>query len=213
MDAKVVFAKLESARVVPVIAIESAKDALPLADALIAGGLPVAEITFRTSAAADVIAVMSRERPNLLVGAGTVLTVENLERAKACGAAFAVAPGLNEKIVRRAAEIGLPFVPGVCTPSEIESALDLGCRVLKFFPAGAFGGLKTLSAVAAPYLHTGVRFIPTGGASADNLNDYLANKSVLAVGGTWLATKEDIVSGKWSDVTDKCRRAVEIGKA
>ena len=185
---------------------------LPLADALIAGGLPVAEITFRTAAAAEVIQMLTHQRPDLLVGAGTVLNVENLETAHACGAAFGVAPGFNLRVAQRASEIGLPFVPGICTPGEIENAMEAGCKVLKFFPAGAMGGLKTLSAISAPYLHTGVRFVPTGGVTAENLKDYLANKSVLAVGGTWLATKEDIQQGRWDAIADKCRQAVEIAR-
>jgi 2-dehydro-3-deoxyphosphogluconate aldolase/(4S)-4-hydroxy-2-oxoglutarate aldolase len=210
MDNETIMKTLESARIIPVIAIESAKDAVPLADALIAGGLPIAEITFRTAAALDVIKTLAAERPKLLVGAGTVLNVETLEKAKAAGAVFGVAPGLNEKVVKRAAELKMLFVPGVATPTEIESAMQLGCKILKFFPAGAFGGLKALSAVGGPYLHTGVRFVPTGGINADNLKEYLDTRCVFAVGGTWLATKEDIKKGDWDTIAAKCRQAVAI---
>ena len=210
MNSDQIVATLEKFRIIPVIAIESAKDAVPLADALLAGGLPVAEITFRTAAAAEVIAAMAKARPNLLVGAGTVLTVENLQRAKECGAVFGVAPGLNPKVVARSAQLGMPFVPGVNNPTDIEAALDLGCKILKFFPAGASGGTKMLAAMSAPYLHTGVRFVPTGGVNMDNLKEYLAVKSVLAVGGTWLATKEDIQQGRWDVIAENCRKALAV---
>lgn len=197
-------------RVVPVIAIESVEAALPLADALLAGGLPLAEITFRTAAAADVIGRLASERPDLLVGAGTVLSVENLEAAKKCGAEFAVAPGLNPAVVTRAQEIGLPFVPGVCTPTDIEAAMSLGCKTLKFFPAGALGGPAMLKALAGPYAHTGIKFMPTGGVNAENLESYLALKVVAAVGGTWIAKKDDIAEGKWDEIKERCKVVAEI---
>ena len=195
--------------VTPVIAIESVEAALPLADALIAGGLSIAEITFRTAAAADVIRALTTQRPNLLVGAGTVLTAENLEAAHACGAQFGIAPGLNPAIVARARAIGLPFVPGIATPSDVEQGLALGCTVLKFFPAEALGGVATLEALAGPYAHTGVRFVPTGGVNIDNLESYLKAGVVAAVGGTWIAKKADIEAGNWDVVTQRCRAAVE----
>jgi 2-dehydro-3-deoxyphosphogluconate aldolase / (4S)-4-hydroxy-2-oxoglutarate aldolase len=204
------FARMAACGVVPVIAIDSPEAALPLADAMLAGGLPVLEITFRTDAAAEVIQTLTRERPELLVGAGTVLSIENLERAKECGASFGVAPGLNAAVVRRAAEIGLPFVPGVATPSEVEAAMGLGCTVLKLFPSGALGGVKYLQALAGPYQHTGVRFLPTGGVTTDNLAEYLALGVVAAVGGTWLAQREHLVAGNWPEITARCEAAVEI---
>jgi 2-dehydro-3-deoxyphosphogluconate aldolase/(4S)-4-hydroxy-2-oxoglutarate aldolase len=191
--------------VVPVIAIENAEAALLLADALIAGGLPVIEVTFRTAAAADVIRLLARERPQMLVGAGTVLTDENLLAAKSCGATFAVSPGFNHRIVRRAADIGMPFAPGVATPTDIELALAEGCRFLKFFPAEALGGVPMLEALSAPYQHTGVRFMPTGGVTPANLELYLRVKTVAMVGGTWLAKKEDLANGNWAAITERCR--------
>jgi 2-dehydro-3-deoxyphosphogluconate aldolase/(4S)-4-hydroxy-2-oxoglutarate aldolase len=196
--------RLRRLRVVPVIAIEDAAAALPLADALIDGGLPIAEITFRTAAAAEVIATLRAERPQLLVGAGTVLTAENLHAAKEAGAQFAVAPGLNPAIVRTAQQSNLPFAPGVATASEIELALSLGLRLLKYFPAGALGGATTLSAIAAPYLHTGVQFMPTGGINADNAAEYLALDSVVAVGGTWIAKPDDLAAGRWDAIRARC---------
>lgn len=208
MDADV-YQQVGALGIVPVITIDDVKAALPLADALLAGGLPIVEITFRTSAAAEAIRVMVRERPALLVGAGTILSEENLRAAHAAGARFAVAPGLNPEIVRRAGDLGLPFVPGVATPSEVEQALFLGCKTLKFFPAEALGGVAMLNALAGPYGHTGVKFVPTGGVSPANLDAYLACKVVAAVGGTWLAKKEDLAAGGWEDIRRRCQAAVE----
>lgn len=198
--------------VVPVIAIDDAQSAIPLADALMEGGLPVAEITFRTAAAAEVIARIAKERPSVILGAGTVLSVENLRRAKDAGARFGVAPGLNPDVVFEAGKIGLPFIPGVVTPSEVEQALALGARLLKFFPAEAFGGLKVIKALAAPYAHTGVKFMPTGGVTTTNLPDYLAVEVVACVGGTWIASREAIAEKKWAQIRDNCKAAVELAK-
>lgn len=208
MSYDTVYSAIARAKIVPVIAIDDAEAALPLADALIAGGLPVAEITFRTDAAAAVIRTLKEQRPEILLGAGTVLTVENLRRAADCGATFAVAPGLNPRVVQEAQRVGIPFTPGVMTPSEIEHALSLGVKVLKFFPAGDAGGPKMLKSLSGPYAHTGVRFIPTGGVTLENLSDYLAVPTVLAVGGTWIAKREDIRDGNWKAIEENCRRAV-----
>ena len=196
--------------IIPVIAIDKVEAALPLADALLQGGLPVIEITFRTAAAAEVIRVIARERPQLLLGAGTVLTAPNLEAAKSSGAAFGVAPGLNPELVKQARQLGLPFVPGVATPSDIEAGLSLGCKLLKFFPAEALGGVAMIEALSAPYKHTGVRFVPTGGVNTANLEAYLKLDTVAAVGGTWLAKKEDLASGRWDDIRNRCQAAVAI---
>ena len=196
--------------VVPVIAMNSAEQALPLADALLAGGLPVVEITFRTQAAAEVIRLLARERPELIVGAGTVLTPETVQTAVAAGARFAVAPGLNSRVVAAADELKLPFVPGIANPTDIEAALDAGCRLLKFFPAEALGGVKLLTALSAPYRHTGVRFMPTGGISTGNLDGYLALDTVAAVGGTWIATQTDLAQGHWEEIAGRCRKAREL---
>jgi 2-dehydro-3-deoxyphosphogluconate aldolase / (4S)-4-hydroxy-2-oxoglutarate aldolase len=196
--------------VVPVIAIEQAAHALSLADALLQAGLPVIEITFRTAAAAEVIRLLTRQRPQLLVGAGTVLTPANLEAAKASDAAFAVAPGLNPQLVRQAQDLGLPFVPGVATPSDIEAGLGLGCKLLKFFPAEALGGVPMLEALSGPYKHAGVRFVPTGGVNLANLESYLKLDTVAAVGGTWLAKKEDLAAGKWDAIRDRCHAAAAV---
>lgn len=197
-------------RVVPVIAIEDAAAALPLADALLEGGLPLAEITFRTEAAAAVIRTLTEKRPEFHVGAGTVLTHENMADAIEAGATFGVAPGFNPETVEAAEDLLWPFIPGVCTPSEIEAALSMNFHVLKFFPAGAMGGASMLKALSAPYAHTGVRFMPTGGVTEANLAEYLAVPTVLACGGTWIASKADLVEGNWTRITERCRRVAEI---
>jgi 2-dehydro-3-deoxyphosphogluconate aldolase/(4S)-4-hydroxy-2-oxoglutarate aldolase len=210
MPSDSIFQTIARCGVVPVIAIESAEAALPLADALLEGGLPVVEVTFRTAAAAEVIALLSQRRPELLVGAGTVLTQANLEAATAAGARFGVAPGLNPEIIRQAARLGFPFVPGICTPSELEGALAFGRLLVKFFPAEASGGVEMVKALAAPYGHTGVRFMPTGGVTVDNLESYLSIPAVAAVGGTWIAKKEDLAGNRWPEIRERCKRAVEI---
>jgi 2-dehydro-3-deoxyphosphogluconate aldolase/(4S)-4-hydroxy-2-oxoglutarate aldolase len=205
-----IFSRIAQLGIVPVIAIENIEAAIPLADALIAGGLPVVEITFRTAAAAEVIRKLAKERPQLIVGAGTVLNAANIEAAKASGAAFAVSPGLNPQTLKQAHAVGLPFVPGVATPSDIELGLSLGCHLLKFFPAEANGGVPMIEALSAPYKHAGIRFMPTGGVNPANLESYLKLDTVAAVGGTWIAKKEDLVNGNWDGVRDRCRAALEI---
>jgi 2-dehydro-3-deoxyphosphogluconate aldolase/(4S)-4-hydroxy-2-oxoglutarate aldolase len=213
MPEKELFSKMEKCGVLPVIAIESAEMALPMADALIAGGMPVAEITFRTSAAGEVIRKLKKERPQLFLGAGTILSVENLLQAKEAGAMFGVAPGLNPRVVEKAVEIGFPFFPGVMTPSEIEEGLSFGIKVLKFFPSEASGGIEMLKAVSAPYGHLGVRFIPTGGVSMKNIADYLKMPQVLVVGGTWIAKKDAISAGKWDEIQKNASEAVAVVKS
>jgi 2-dehydro-3-deoxyphosphogluconate aldolase / (4S)-4-hydroxy-2-oxoglutarate aldolase len=199
-----VFARLG---VIPVLSVEEVERAEPLADALAAGGLPVAEITFRTAAAAAVIERLARRRPDVLVGAGTVLSVESLLAARDAGARFALAPGFTPEVVAKAQEIGMPFFPGVMTPSEIQGALACGARVVKFFPAQAAGGPAMLRALAAPYAFYGVRFIPTGGVNSENLEAWLALESVVAVGGTWIATPQQIAGGDWVGIRGRAAAA------
>lgn len=205
-----VFEAIAKFGVVPVIVVDSADSALPVADALLEGGLPLVEITFRTAAAAEAIGRICRQRPEMLVGAGTLVTAENVDAASDCGARFGVAPGLNPDRVEQAKRRGLPFVPGVCTPSEVERALALGCTLLKFFPSEAAGGVAMLKALAGPYGHLNVQFLPTGGVNTENLVSYLTLPCVAAVAGTWIATKADIAECKWSTIRDRCKRAVEI---
>ena len=204
-----IFKQIADFGVVPVIAIESAEQALPLADALIAGGLPLAEITFRTDAAADVISTIAKNRPKMIVGAGTVINPATVSIARAAGASFAVAPGLNSRVLGTAFACGLPFIPGTANPSDVEIGLELGCKLLKFFPAEALGGTKLLSAIYAPYKHTGVKFMPTGGVTPENLESYLKLPAVAAVGGTWLAKPADIAAGNWDEITARCKAARE----
>jgi 2-dehydro-3-deoxyphosphogluconate aldolase/(4S)-4-hydroxy-2-oxoglutarate aldolase len=194
--------------VVPVIAIESVDHALPLADALLEGGLPLAEITFRTKAAADVMHLLAEKRPDLLVGAGTILDLASLDATGAAGAAFGLAPGFDAEIVAAAAARNFPFAAGIMTPSELGAAIKLGSRLCKFFPAGIAGGPTALSGITAPFAHLEPRFIPTGGVTESTIADWLAVRSVLAVGGTWIATAKDMGEGHWSDITAKARAAV-----
>jgi 2-dehydro-3-deoxyphosphogluconate aldolase/(4S)-4-hydroxy-2-oxoglutarate aldolase len=210
MDQKELFEKMEQCGVVPVIAIESKELALPMVDALVRGGLPVAEITFRTEAAADVIALLKKERPGVFLGAGTITSVEQLLRARDCGAIFGVTPGFNPVVVKKAVEIGFPLFPGVLTPSEIEQGLSLGLKVMKYFPAEASGGVAMLKAVSAPYGHLGVRFIPTGGISIKNLEDYLRLPQVIVCGGTWIAKKEVISAKKWDEIERNAAEVVQL---
>jgi len=203
------FNQVLALRIIPVVAIHNAKDADPLADALIAGGLPSAEITFRTEAAEAAIKAMAR-RGDITVGAGTVLTVEQAQKAIDAGAGFVVAPGLNPKVVRFCLDNDIPVTPGVATPTDIETAMNLGLEILKFFPAEAFGGLKTLKAMSAPY--QAVKFIPTGGLNAQNVVDYLKFPKVAAVGGSWIVKSDAIAGGEFDKITQLTREAVEIVK-
>ncbi|MCX8503715.1 MAG: bifunctional 4-hydroxy-2-oxoglutarate aldolase/2-dehydro-3-deoxy-phosphogluconate aldolase [Beijerinckiaceae bacterium] len=207
------FAQIAAIGVVPVIAIDRVQDALPLADALLEGGLGIAEITFRTAAAADVLDILHRERPELIVGAGTVLDLASLNSAKAAGASFCLSPGFDAPIVDAAIAMGMPFAPGIMTPSELSGVVCSGLRFAKFFPAGIAGGPKALEGVAAPFAHLGVSFIPTGGVSPDTMGDWLTLPSVAAVGGTWIARSADIREGRFADITKLARAAVERVKA
>ena len=203
-----IFETLSHYGVVPVIALDDASHALPLADALIAGGLPVAEITFRTAAARDTIAQIARHRPDLHVGAGTILTEAQADAALEAGSHFALSPGLDERVLAHVKAIGLPFAPGIMTPSDLQAALRAGCPMVKFFPAMPAGGPNMLKNIAAPYAHTGIGFNPTGGVTLDNLADWLALTEVRAVGGTWIATRADIAAGNWDKITANARAAV-----
>lgn len=203
-----IFDDLAARGVVPVIALDDAEAALPLADALLEGGLPVAEITFRTPAARDTLATIADKRSEMLVGAGTVLTEEQVDMAAEAGARFALSPGLDRAVLDHAKARGLPFAPGIMTPSDLQVALRAGVGMVKFFPAMPAGGPKMLKAIAAPYSHTGIGFNPTGGVTMDNLADWLALPEVRAVGGTWIATKADIAAGNWAAITQNARAAV-----
>ena len=200
--------KLGLLGVVPVVKMNRSEDAVALGEALLAGGLPCAEITFRTAAAEDAIRQIASRLPEIIVGAGTVLSVDQAERAVSAGAQFIVSPGLNRKVVDWCVTNGTTVVPGVLTPSEIELALDMGLEVLKFFPAEAMGGIRTLKAIAAPF--GGVRFIPTGGINEDNVADYLAHPNVLCCGGSWLVKADLISDGRFEKITQLTRDAVSL---
>ena len=199
--------RVEAAGVIAVLQVEDVSAAVPLARALIAGGVHVMELTLRTPAAMDAIKRIRAEVPEMTVGVGTILTPQQVRDAQAAGAAFGVAPGMNPRVVGEAKRIGLPFAPGVCTPTEMELAVEQGCRLLKFFPAAASGGLAYLRSAAAPLAHLGVRFLPLGGIDAGNLADYLREASVLAVGGSWLAPPPLIRQQDWAAITAKAEQA------
>lgn len=201
---------LELPRLIPVVVLNDARDAAGLAEALVSGGLPVAEVTFRTAAAEESIRIMA-ERDDVLVGAGTVISTDQVERAAKAGARFLVSPGLSADVVKAAADHNLPIFPGVLTPSEIMAALDLGLTTLKFFPAGNFGGAKTLKAYASPFGQ--VEFIPTGGVSEHNLGDFLALPNVAAVGGSWMVPSAAVAEGAFDQIRDLCAHAVAAAAA
>ena len=196
-------------KLVPVVVLDSVDSAKPLGEALIGGGLPVAEVTFRTDAAEESIRIMSKQE-GILVGAGTVLTIEQAKRAIGAGATFIVSPGTNPVVVEYCLGQGVPITPGIANPTDIELGMSLGLNVLKFFPAEAFGGVKTLKAMSAPY--GGVKFIPTGGVSAKNLLDYLALPSVLACGGSWMVDRKLVNAGEFEKVKNLVAEAVELAR-
>jgi 2-dehydro-3-deoxyphosphogluconate aldolase/(4S)-4-hydroxy-2-oxoglutarate aldolase len=199
---------IHDAGIVPVVKIDDAKDAVPLAKALSAGGLPVVEITFRTAAAEAAIKAIASECKDILLGAGTVVNIEQAERALKAGAKFIVTPGFSSAVVKYCIERKAPITPGITTPTEIQMALDHGVDVVKFFPADAFGGIKTLKAMSAPY--GSVKFIPTGGINPQNLAEYILFPKVFACGGTWMVKDEFIKAGKFSEITKITAEAINV---
>jgi 2-dehydro-3-deoxyphosphogluconate aldolase/(4S)-4-hydroxy-2-oxoglutarate aldolase len=196
--------------IVPVVVLNNVEDAVPLAGALLKGGIDFMEITFRTECAAECISVISKEVPDMTVGAGTVLNVEQAKLAVDCGAKFIVSPGLDEATVKWAIGNDIPVIPGTVTPTEIMKAISLGLKVVKFFPADVYGGIKAIKALSAPFGQ--VKFLPTGGVSEANLNEFAANKSVIAVGGSWVCKKDDIINHDWDKITMLSENAVKIIK-
>lgn len=203
--------KFHEIGIIPVVVLNDAKDAEPLAKALIEGGLPCAEVTFRTDAAEESIRIMSEKFPELLVGAGTVLTTEQVDRAVAAGAKFIVSPGLNPEVVKYCNDKGITITPGVVTPGEIEKAIGLGLEVVKFFPAEPSGGLPMIKAMAAAY--TKMKFMPTGGINAKNVVDYLKSDKILACGGSWMVKGDMISAGEFDKIVALCKEAADIVKA
>jgi 2-dehydro-3-deoxyphosphogluconate aldolase/(4S)-4-hydroxy-2-oxoglutarate aldolase len=192
--------------IIPVVVLDETRQALPLAKALYAGGLACAEVTFRTAVAEESIKIISKEMPEMLVGAGTVLTIEQVDRAIAAGAKFIVSPGLNRKIVKYCIDKNITIIPGCATPSDIETALSLGLEVVKFFPAEAAGGINMIKAMSAPY--TSIKFIPTGGINVKNLNTYLSFNKVIACGGSWMISKELLKSSNYETITKLTKEAL-----
>ncbi|MDR1390607.1 MAG: bifunctional 4-hydroxy-2-oxoglutarate aldolase/2-dehydro-3-deoxy-phosphogluconate aldolase [Treponema sp.] len=205
------FNQIAAIGVVPVVKIDDPQNAVPLARALLAGELPCAEITFRTAAGEEAIRSIHREAPELLLGAGTVLTVEQVDKAAAAGAQFLVSPGFNPRVVSRAREQKIPIVPGCSTPSDMEQAIEAGLEIVKFFPAEQAGGLDYIKAVSAPYPM--LSFMPTGGITRQNLSNYLRFKKVLACGGSWMVNAALINAGDFAKITLLCKEAVETARA
>ena len=205
-----IFEQFSKIGIIPVVVLDDPKDAAPLAKVLCENGLPCAEVTFRTSAAEESIRIMSREFPNMLVGAGTVLTKEQADRAMNAGAKFIVSPGLDPKIVQYCIDNSVPVTPGTQTPSEMEQALELGLKVVKFFPAENAGGLAMIKAVAAAYVD--LKFMPTGGINAKNVRDYLAYNRIIACGGSWMVKKDLVSAGEWDKIAALVKEASEIVK-
>lgn len=200
--------KIAELGVVPVVVLEDAKDAAPLAKALVEGGLPCAEVTFRTAAAEESIKLMTAEYPDMFVGAGTVLTIDQVDRAVAAGAKFIVSPGFDPEIVDYCLEKEIPVFPGCITPSEVAQAVKRGLKVVKFFPAEQFGGVATIKAIAAPYV--GLKFMPTGGVNAKNLESYLGCDKIIACGGSWMVKGDLVKAGKFDEIKDLTAEAVKL---
>ncbi len=203
--------RLEEYGVVPVVVLKDTKDALPLADALIEGGLSCAEVTFRTEAAEESIRLMSEKYPEMLVGAGTVLTIEQVDRAVNAGAKFIVSPGFDAEIVDYCLDKNIPVFPGCITPSEVAQAVKRGLKVIKFFPAEQAGGVAMIKAMGAPYGM--VKFMPTGGISAKNLSEYLSCSNIVCCGGSWMVKGDLITEGKFDEITALTKEAVELVKS
>lgn len=203
-----VLRKIQLMGIVPVVKLDDAKDAVPLAKALCDGGLPCAEVTFRTAAAEESIRLMREAFPHMLIGAGTVLTTEQVDLAVNAGATFIVSPGLNPKVVRYCVDKGIPITPGCSVPSDVEVAIELGLEVVKFFPAEAAGGLAMIKAMAGPYVN--MKFMPTGGINANNLTSYLDFPKVIACGGSWMVKDDIIKAGEFEKITELTREAVTM---
>lgn len=206
-----VVTRIGSARLLPVVVVDEVSQAVPLAKALVAGGLPVAEVTFRTAAAAEAMRRMVDEVPGLLVGAGTVLSADNVRSARQAGARFLVSPGFNPAVVAAAQDAGLPIVPGVNNPTGVEQAMSFGLDAVKFFPAEPSGGVLFLKALAGPY--GGMRYVPTGGIGPSNLKDYLALPAVLACGGSWMVDPKLVREGRFDEIERLTAEAVTLARS
>ncbi len=202
--------KVSASRVIAVLVVDEVPHAVPLARALLEGGVDVMELTLRTPAALDALKEIRQHVPQMTAGIGTILQVEQLHQAQEAGAAFGVAPGCNPRLLAAARAAGFSFGPGIATPTDIEIAVEHGCRLLKFFPAGQLGGLSYLRAMAAPYAHLGLRYVPLGGLTADNAGDYLRDPLIAAIGGSWIAPRDLIKAEAWDKITANARAATAL---
>lgn len=209
-DTKALRERLKELSIVAVLVIDDPEDAIPLARALLRGGVRAMELTLRTPAAFDALLRITREVPDMFAGVGTIIQTAQVTRAKASGAAFGVSPGMNPVIVEAAKAADLPFAPGIATPSEIEAAYEKGCTLMKVFPAESLGGVSYMKAIGAPYSHLGIGYIPLGGITVKNLSSYLERPEVIAVGGSWLATRELIGAKDWDGISKNCEEAVAL---
>lgn len=203
-----IFSKIEETGIVPVVVLDHVEEAAPLAKALCDGGLPCAEVTFRTDAAEEAIRVMTEQFPQMLVGAGTVLTTDQVNHAVAAGAKFIVSPGLNPTVVDYCVKRGIPVIPGCSTPSDVEVAMEFGLKVVKFFPAEPAGGLNYIKAISAPY--SNIKFMPTGGINPQNVSSYLSYPAILACGGSWMVKKSLVQEGNFDEIEKLVHEAVEL---
>jgi len=204
------FTHLHRTGIIAVLMIDDAEDAVPAARALLAGGVDCMELTLRTPVAMEALRRIRAEVPEMIAGVGTILTPQQARDVKAAGASFGVSPGMNPRVVAEAVQIGLPFAPGICTPSDIEQTLEHGCKLLKFFPAEPCGGLSYLKNIAAPYAHLGLRYVPLGGVDQNNAGSYLSDPLIHAVGGSWLASRQALQSKAWDEITTNARAASQL---
>lgn len=202
--------RIEQSGVIAVLIIDKVEHAVPVAKALLSGGIGAMELTLRTPAAIESLIEINKQVPEILAGIGTILTPEQVSDVVAAEAAFGVSPGLNPHVVMKAKELGFPFAPGIATPSELEKAISLGCREVKFFPAEAMGGIKYLKSFSAPYKHLGIRYIPLGGINAGNMVDYLEEPNVLGLGGSWIAPRALIQKQDWQSITNNATEARKL---
>lgn len=207
---KEILDRLEKSSIVAGFSVEKVEHAVPLANALLKGGIDVIELTLRTPEALEALKEICANVPDMLVGVGTILTPELAKQVKDAGADFGVSPGMNPRVIKAAQEVGLPFAPGIASPSELEAAIELGCRFVKFFPAEAAGGISYLRSMGTPYKHLGIQYFPLGGLNADNMLDYLKEPNVPTIGGSWIVKQDLVNSGDWEGIT---ARAAEVRKA
>ena len=208
MFPKEILRQLRTLGVVAGFSVEKAEHAVPIARALLEGGITAIELTLRSDAAMAGLTAICQEVPEMLVGVGTILTPDTAREVKAVGADFGVSPGMNPRVVRAAQEAGLPFAPGICTPSDLEQAIELGCRFVKFFPAAAAGGISYLRSMSAPYKHLGIEYFPLGGVNSENMAAYLEEPSVAAVGGSWIVKQDLVQRGDWAAITERAAEVV-----